>query len=131
MANSGWPSIPSASWGEYLQWLRRRRKRFVVKETSMVPTLMPGDTVLAEMGRSVQIGDIAILRLPGAGMAASVGTSSELLLVKRVSQVFYDGGVYVISDNSKEPSARDSRHFGVIAATQVLGRVTSRLTTAK
>lgn len=89
----------------------------------MVPTLMPGDTVLAEMGVGVQVGDIAIALPPTA-------TSSELLLIKRVGEIFYDGGIYVISDNTEEPGVRDSRHFGVISTHRILGRVTSRLASA-
>ncbi len=85
----------------------------------MVPTLMPGDTVLAEMGTAVQVGEIVILYGPAG-----------LLMVKRVSEIFYDGDVYVLSDNTSDPSARDSRHFGVIALDQIMGRVTSRLALA-
>lgn len=119
--------IPNAGWGEYIQWLRRRRRRFVVRERSMVPTLMPGDTVLAEIGGTVQVGDIAIARVSPQKISNS---SSELLLIKRISEIFYDGSVYLISDNANELSARDSRHFGVVEAAQVLGRVTSRLASA-
>ena len=84
----------------------------------MVPTLMPGDTVLASMNMVVRGGDIAI---------ASHPTKTNVLLIKRVQEIFCDGGVYLISDNAKESNARDSRHFGVIQMDQILGRVTSRL----
>ncbi|MBT9317885.1 S26 family signal peptidase [Leptothoe spongobia] len=114
-------SIPKTGWSEYLQWFLGERRRFVVREMSMVPTLMPGDTVLAEMGAVVRLGDIAI---------ASHPTKPDVLLIKRVQEIFYDGGVYLISDNVKELSARDSRHFGVIHADQILGRVTSYLASA-
>lgn len=117
--------LPPARWQEYGQWLLGRRRRFRVRENSMVPTLMPGDTVLAEMGVAVAVGDIAIARPPGPPTA-----SSELLVIKRVSELFYDGGVYLISDNTEEPGVRDSRHFGVISAHHILGRVTSRLAAA-
>lgn len=127
MGNSQWSVVPSSNWREYLQWFLRRRQRFVVRENSMAPTLMPGDTVLAEMGTVVQIGDIAILRWSDVSGSEPLSLTSGRLLVKRVSDIFYDGGVYVISDNLDESSARDSRHFGVIPSTQVLGRVTSRL----
>ncbi|MEM7065785.1 MAG: S24/S26 family peptidase [Cyanobacteria bacterium P01_B01_bin.77] len=121
-------ALPQARWQEYGQWLLGRRRRFLVRETSMVPTLMPGDTVLAEMGGQVQVGDIAIAHIP---TAASTSTeSTDLLLIKRVREIFYDGGVYVISDNTEAPGVCDSRHFGVIAAHRILGRVTSRLASA-
>ena len=130
--------IPEASWGEYVQWLLGRRQRFVVREHSMVPTLWPGDTVLAELGSAVHVGDIALVcwdgsqnvsglteRLPNQGLSHMI--SPSLLLVKRVGEIFYDGGVYLISDNANEPNALDSRHFGVIEASRIIGRVTSRL----
>lgn len=136
----GEKSLPDAGWGEYVKWVLGRRRRFIVREYSMIPTLMPGDTVLAEMGAAVEVGDIAVVRwsrsesnspVLGSEQSASrdaiASNTSPLLLVKRVSEIFYDGGVYLISDNAHEPNARDSRHFGVIAANQIVGRVTSRL----
>ncbi|MEA5466335.1 S26 family signal peptidase [Leptothoe sp. PORK10 BA2] len=114
-------AIPEAGWGEYLQWFVGRRRRFVVRETSMVPTLRPGDTVLAAMGAEVQLGDIAIATHP---------LQPNMLLIKRVQEIFYDGSVYLISDNTTGPSVLDSRHFGVFTASTIIGRVTSRLATA-
>ena len=46
-------------------------------------------------------------------------------MVKRVSETFYDGGCYVLSDNAAEGS--DSRSFGVVDRKLIVGRVTSRL----
>ncbi len=132
-------SLPNAGWGEYVKWFLGRRRRFIVRENSMVPTLMPGDMVLAEVGGSLGVGDIAVVRWGRsinpqgllsdqlANRDAIASGASSLLLVKRVSEIFYDGGVYLISDNAHEPNARDSRHFGVIEADRVIGRVTSRL----
>ncbi|MBX2862838.1 MAG: S26 family signal peptidase [Leptolyngbyaceae cyanobacterium MAG.088] len=111
-------AIPKAGWHEYLQWLLGHRRRFVVREMSMMPTLLPGDTVLAEMDAAVKVGDVAI---------ASHPTQPDILLIKRIQDIFYDGGVYLISDNTEEISAQDSRHFGVFAANQIHGRVTSHL----
>lgn len=131
--------LPKAGWAECAQWLLGQRQRFVVRENSMVPTLMPGDTILAEMGVAVQIGDVAILRWrgeindPECGRFASskvVNMPSDMLMIKRVSEIFYGGSVYLISDNTHEPSARDSRHFGVVEADKIIGRATSRLATA-
>ena len=122
--------LSSAGWKEYMQWLLGRRRRFVVRENSMVPTLMPGDTILAKMGEAVQVGDIAIAQVRTSQVVAP-DNSAGLLLIKRVGEIFYDGSVYLISDNTGEPRARDSRHFGVIAANRVIGRVTSRLAVSK
>ncbi|MEM1241018.1 MAG: S24/S26 family peptidase [Cyanobacteria bacterium P01_H01_bin.26] len=119
--------IPEAGWIEYAQWLLGRRRRFVVRDRSMVPTLMPGDTVLADMGSPIRLGDIAIAISP---LPPDMAAAPERLLVKRVQKIFYDGGVYLISDNVTEPSVRDSRHFGVLAASRIIGRITSRLAAA-
>lgn len=113
--------ISRADVGEYIQWLRRRRRRIIVRDVSMLPTLMPGDTVLVAMGAPVKVGDIAIAVHPA---------KPDTLIIKRVQETFFDGGVYLISDNAKEPSARDSRHFGVFAREQIVGHVTSRLASA-
>ncbi|MEO0349082.1 MAG: S24/S26 family peptidase [Cyanobacteria bacterium P01_A01_bin.15] len=119
--------IPEAGWTEYAQWLLGRRRRFVVRDRSMVPTLMPGDTVLAAMGSPIRLGDIAIAVSP---IPSDTASAPEQLIVKRVHKIFYDGGVYLISDNVIEPSVRDSRHFGVLAASRIIGRITSRLAAA-
>ena len=113
--------IPDADWRELIRWLLRQRRRFIVRERSMVPTLMPGDTVLASVDGLVPVGDVAIATHP---------THSELLLIKRVQATFYDGGVYLISDNTEEFTVRDSRHFGVLPKDHIIGRVTSRLASA-
>ena len=111
------PPLPMADWREYGQWFMGRRRRFRVREYSMWPVLAPQDTVLASLA-GVTAGDIAIARHP---------QQPDRLIIKRVKEVFYDGGVYLISDNVHEPSARDSRHFGVVSASQIVGRVTSCL----
>jgi len=120
------PPPPRTNWRELGLWLLRRRRRYQVVERSMLPALQPGDTVLAEPvgpSSSAEIGvsDIVILRHP---------SRAGLLLIKRVKETFYDGGCYVISDNLAEPGAQDSRSFGVVAADQIVARVTSVLLTA-
>ena len=130
LGNWEWEKVvPNASWWEYAQWLLGHRQRFVVREKSMMPTLKPGDTVLAKMGELVQVGDIAIVEIPTSEVTAN-SSGSSLLVIKRVHKVFHDGSVFLVSDNAKEPTVRDSRHFGAISANQVVGRVTSRLATA-
>lgn len=98
----------------------------------MVPTLMPGDTVLATVGETVYVGDIAIVRWnnPFHKTSETSVAASEFLLIKRVSHIFEDGAVYLLSDNSADSSVRDSRHFGALSVDQIIGRVTSRLAVA-
>ncbi|NEQ51782.1 MAG: hypothetical protein F6K11_16845, partial [Leptolyngbya sp. SIO3F4] len=104
--------LPKMGYRECIQWFLGNRRRFVVRENSMLPTLRPGDTVLAEIGVSIHVGDIAIamMQLSQATKLMEV-IPPELLIIKRVGEIFYDGGVYLISDNAMEPSARDSRHL--------------------
>ncbi|MEO1592217.1 MAG: S26 family signal peptidase [Cyanobacteria bacterium J06632_22] len=119
------PSLPRANWRELLLWLAGRRRRYQVVEQSMLPTLKPGDTVLAApvaTMRPMTVGDIVIVRQP---------LGSDRLLIKRVKETFYDGGCYLISDNLAEPTAQDSRSFGVVAADQMVARVTSVLLAAQ
>jgi nickel-type superoxide dismutase maturation protease len=112
------PILPKANWREYWLWLRRQRRVFQVVEVSMQPTLQPGDFVLAIVKDTVscQPGDIVIARHP---------FKQELLLIKRVQAVFYDGGCYLTSDNGADLTAQDSRSLGIFGADCILGRVTS------
>ncbi|MEO0869253.1 MAG: S24/S26 family peptidase [Cyanobacteria bacterium J06642_11] len=121
--------VLTAGWSDYVAWLLGRRQRFVVRENSMLPTLRPGDVVLAEIDVDVHVGDIVIVRYSSGKRThgGETGSPSELLLIKRIDNIFYDGGLYLISDNTNAPDARDSRHFGVFSVDQVVGRVTSRL----
>ena len=116
------PPLTRSNWQELCHWLVRRRRRYQVVEQSMLPTLHPGDTVLAEpyrRGQSVlTTGDVVIVRHP---------SRPDLLLIKRVKETFDDGSCTVISDNLAEPTAQDSRSFGAIVAEQIIARVTSLL----
>ncbi|MEM9805377.1 MAG: S24/S26 family peptidase [Cyanobacteria bacterium P01_D01_bin.56] len=125
-------TISQAGWSEYIFWLLGQRQRFIVRENSMVPTLMPGDTVLAEIGKTVHVGDIAIVRWknPSDETSATSVSASEFLLIKRVNHIFDDGALYLISDNLVDFSVRDSRHFGSLSVDKIVGRVTSRLAAA-
>ncbi|MEO1401749.1 MAG: nickel-type superoxide dismutase maturation protease [Cyanobacteria bacterium J06635_1] len=114
--------LPQANWQEYLLWLCRQRRAFKVVEASMRPTLNPGDKVFsvpirdASKSRDLKRGDIVIAYHP---------SKPELRLIKRVQDVFYDGGCYLISDNTAEPTARDSGSFGIVGRDLIVGRVTS------
>lgn len=84
----------------------------------MLPTLSPGEDVLVipvETQTKISPGDIVICRHP---------LKRDIRMVKRVSEIFYDGGCYVLSDNTSEGS--DSRSFGVVDRELIIGRVTSR-----
>lgn len=96
-----------------------KRWRVQVDGNSMLPTLRAGEDVIVHpIPRSTKIfpGDIIVCRHP---------QKPHLRLIKRVTESFYDGSCYVLSDNASEGT--DSRAFGVVSRGLILGRVTSRL----
>lgn len=80
----------------------------------MLPTLEPGDVVLAAR-RQVRCGDVVVIRHPSA---------LHGVWVKRVRELS-ELQVFVVGDNLAESS--DSRTHGRIALDDVLGVVTSTL----
>ncbi|MGB3767095.1 MAG: nickel-type superoxide dismutase maturation protease [Phormidesmis sp.] len=109
----------SRDWTEVWQWLLGKRWRVRVEGRSMLPTLQPNDDILvAPVTRMMTLspGDVVLCVHP---------FRPGLRMVKRVSETFYDGGCYVLSDNAAE--GNDSRSFGVLGREQIVGLVTSRL----
>lgn len=104
---------------ELLLWVLRRRKRFRVTGASMLPALTPGDEVLVDLeayrDAVPKVGDIALLYHP---------RMPNQKIVKRITAVFGNGRVFVEGDNPAHSS--DSRVWGVLPATLLIGRVTSR-----
>ena len=92
-----------------------RLRAVVVAGESMTSALRPGDCLLVWGGARIRLGDIVLARRP---------SMPELLLVKRVARRL-DGGWWVLSDNA-EDGLDDSRAFGVLPDSQVLGRVLFR-----
>jgi len=95
--------------------------RFRVSDSSMVPTLNPGDYVLVNrwaylLGRPSP-GDIVVVRHP---------THTNTVLVKRVASVTEGGDVIVRGDNPDR--SVDSRQFGPIPRGRIVGKA---FTTAK
>lgn len=73
---------------------------------SMWPTIEPGSIVFASSLKRYQIGSVVI---------AHVGNRD---VIKRVEAISVNG-IWLAGDN--RPISRDSRHFGPISASQVLG----------
>jgi nickel-type superoxide dismutase maturation protease len=85
-----------------LVWLR-------VADTSMQPTLQPGDHLLVMRWARPRVGQIGVFRDPGF---------SKRLLVKRVA-ARGDSGYVLASDNPNV--SRDSRDFGPVPTDTVVG----------
>ena len=84
----------------------------------MLPTLNPQEEVLV-----VPVSQTSVLS-PGNIVIFWHPLKQNMRLVKRVSETFYDGSCYVLSDNAEDGS--DSRSFGVVSRELIIGRVTSR-----
>ena len=79
-------------------------KRFVVSERSMLPTLRPGDGLIAVRSKRIERGQIRCFEHPDR---------PGFWLVKRVGDI--DGDRFeAISDNPDEPGVVDSRRLGPI-----------------
>ncbi len=81
-------------------------RRFLVAEDSMLPTLHPGDGLLAFRGGTPRPGQLRVFPDPW---------SPTRWLVKRVGHV--EGSTFeALSDNPRAPGAMDSREFGWVEA---------------
>lgn len=90
-------------------------RRLVVEGSSMAPTLSPGDHVVAVRHLPLRPGHIVAARDP---------RQPARVLVKRVAEVAPDGALLVAGDNPEQST--DSRDFGPISRTAVVGRVIYR-----
>ena len=89
--------------------------RFRVADTSMQPALQPGDSLLVVRGTPIRPGTIVVFADPQAVTE---------FRVKRVTDIAPDGTLFVRGDNPNV--SRDSRHFGGVPASLVVGRVIYR-----
>ncbi|GHH54392.1 nickel-type superoxide dismutase maturation protease [Streptomyces candidus] len=86
-----------------------------VSGLSMVPTLLHRDQVLVHYGAEVRPGDVVVMRHP---------LQQDLLIIKRVVDR-REGGWWVLGDNPDDEVV-DSRSFGPVPPSMVLGRVRAR-----
>ena len=110
-------NLPEANYRELLLLLLRRRRRFKITGASMLPILHPGDEILIDpfaYRKSLpKVGDLVVATHPH---------HDKLTIVKRVSAVDADGKCFLTGDNLSVST--DSRQWGAIAATDLLGKVT-------
>jgi nickel-type superoxide dismutase maturation protease len=89
-------------------------RRFRVQDTSMQPTLQPGDRILIATWLSPRVGDLVVARDPEWHLSYTV---------KRVAALSSEG-LQLRGDNVNV--SRDSRHFGVVPRQLIVGRVVYR-----
>jgi nickel-type superoxide dismutase maturation protease len=95
--------------------------RVTVAERSMEPALRPGDWLLVGRTRRVRPGQIVLARYP---------ERPDMLIVKRAARLVkgegeVGGGWWLESDNP-DAGAVDSRRFGPVPASLIMGRVLLR-----
>jgi nickel-type superoxide dismutase maturation protease len=88
-----------------------RPRRVVVEGRSMEPTLAPGDRLLVVRAPRLHAQDVVAVRDP---------TDSKRVLVKRIGAVLEDG---IVLRGDNPGASTDSRSFGPVPRTAVLGRV--------
>ena len=112
-------TLPEANYREFLLWLIRQRKRFQVQGNSMLPLLKANEEILvaskAYINSLPSVGDIVVLEHP---------QNSQLIIVKRIAAIDCDNNCFLLGDNPNESS--DSRHWGTIKSSDLIGKVTSR-----
>lgn len=89
--------------------LRGRPRRVVVSGDSMAPAFVPGDRLVVWRHKEVRVGDVVAVADP---------RDPSRLLVKRVAAVG-PGGVELRGDHPE--ASTDSRHFGAVPPSAVLG----------
>lgn len=131
-----------------LEWLRRGFAVVRISGTSMLPSYKPGDVLLIRRrirGR-IRVGDVVVLREPmlrrddqGRLQIMDVRIRRRRWVVKRVAALAGDpielsgrpermvrsGSVVVLGDNPDQ--SIDSRQFGPIGISQVIGVVIQRM----
>jgi nickel-type superoxide dismutase maturation protease len=112
-------SLPETNYREIILLLIRKRKRLRVVGESMLPLLQPGDEILldpfAYQKFSPQVNDIIVIRHP---------LQKNLFILKRINAINNGDRYFVLGDNRE--ASTDSRHWGTITFSDIIGKVTSQ-----
>jgi nickel-type superoxide dismutase maturation protease len=108
--------IPLAGPRDWIKLIFRRFDGMRVEGDSMLPSLRSGDRVLIDPKATVKPGDIVLARHP---------YKASIRILKRLSSIGPDGRIYLSGDNPDDST--DSRSFGSISSSDVLGKVIARL----
>ncbi|MEO0539066.1 MAG: nickel-type superoxide dismutase maturation protease [Cyanobacteria bacterium P01_A01_bin.123] len=121
--------------GDLLLFLIRRRQRFRITGTSMLPLLKPGEEVLVapvQWRRNQQDGiaptgqSSGITLDTGDLVVACHPFRPNLRLIKRVIAVRDDQTYLLMGDNPEAGASTDSRSFGAVPPSHILGKVICR-----
>ena len=101
-------------------------RRFVVRDTSMSPTLRPGDRVVALQWRwQPRVGDVVVFRDKVGDIVVFREPDAHLTFaVKRIVRIETDEQLSVRGDNANV--SRDSREFGPVPRNLIVGKVIYR-----
>jgi nickel-type superoxide dismutase maturation protease len=101
---------------EWISLLFRRSFGVRVVGNSMEPSLRSGDRVIVDPKAAIEPGDIVLSRHP---------YRSSVRILKRLRSVEPDGRIFLTGDNPDDST--DSRSFGTVSRTDLLGKVVARL----
>ena len=87
-------------------------RRVEVVGDSMAPALLAGDRLLVLRPTRIRRGDVVAVRDP---------RDASRILVKRVAEVLRAGGGWVVLGDNL-PASTDSREFGAVPRSSLLGR---------
>lgn len=111
--------LPDCDGPEFVRWLLRQRQRRQIEGDSMRPLLQPGEEVLVNFRAyhqaAPQVGEIVVAEHP---------QKPGLEIIKRIAMGLPDDTYVLYGENLAASS--DSRQFGPVARSQILGRVTCR-----
>ena len=112
-------AIPQSGFAEWIRWLFRRRRLVRVTGRSMLPLLQPGDLLFVDVHayqeECPQVGELVVAFHP---------QQPTLKIIKRISGILVDNRYVLSSDNPLEGT--DSRTFGPLPLTSIVGKVTGR-----
>lgn len=112
--------LPEIGWMQRILFLLGRREIFEIEGESMSPTLIEGDLALINYQAEIKEGDIILAHHP-------LEESSKL--IRRVSKITPKGKYFLVGDNPAKST--DSRNFGEIPATDILGKVEAKIRKSK
>jgi nickel-type superoxide dismutase maturation protease len=112
--------LPEIDWMQRILSLLGWREIFEIEGESMSPTLIEGDLALINYPAEIKEGDIVLAHHP---------FEKGSKLIKRVWKITPEGKYFLIGDNLAKST--DSRNFGELPATDILGKVEAKIRKSK